>query len=81
MFEFSERLISFLDDTGALKLVDLAKIDYSSAEALCFFINVFHTLLLHARLVLGCPNEEVHYLHCLEIVVVNLFRLDLVNFF
>lgn len=59
IFAYSDRLMSFLDDIGALKLIDLLKIDYSSKEAVCFFCNIYHALLLHARLVLGSPNEEV----------------------
>lgn len=59
---YSDRLVSFLDDVAVLKLIDLIKIDYSSKEAICFFVNIYHTLLLHARLVLGIPNDEVNKL-------------------
>jgi hypothetical protein len=31
-----------------------------SPEALCFFANVYHTLLLHARLVLSPPGSQVN---------------------
>ena len=55
----SDRLLSFLDNVGALKLIELVRIDFSSREAVCFFMNIYHTLLLHARLVLGIPTEEV----------------------
>jgi hypothetical protein len=32
--------------------------DLGTAEALCFFTNLYHTLLLHARMVLGLPTAQ-----------------------
>jgi hypothetical protein len=40
-------------------LVNLATIDLASKEALCFFSNVYHALLLHARTVLRLPSKSV----------------------
>jgi hypothetical protein len=54
----TDKLSTFLDDVSILKLVDLTSIDYSSREAVCFFGNIYHALLLHARLVLGSPTED-----------------------
>lgn len=57
---YREKIISFLDDTVRLKLIDLQNdIDLNSPEALCFFINIYHTLLIHARLVLSPPSTQV----------------------
>jgi hypothetical protein len=70
--------MAFLDDVAGLKLIDLTKIDYNSPEALCFFGNLYHTLLLHARLVLGIPVDEVNWfseiLFC-NIIIITLFGL------
>jgi len=52
-------LSSFLMEVCQLKHVNLSDIDLKSKDALCFFINIYHTLLLHARLVLGRPNKQV----------------------
>lgn len=59
-FFLREQLIDFMNDVAALKHVKLHRIDMYSPEALCFFVNVFHTLLLHARLLLLPPNKQVH---------------------
>ena len=52
-------LNSFLMEVCELKNIKLGDIDYKSTEALCFFINIYHTLLLHARLIIGRPNKTV----------------------
>ena len=68
ILQLRDRLMSFLDEISSLKLIDLTKLDYCSPEAICFFGNVYHTLLLHARLVLGFPVDEVcmfQYYHSL----------------
>ena len=52
-----DQLTSFLDNTVDLKQINLDDIDFDSTEALCFFVNVYHVLLLHARLVLETPNK------------------------
>ena len=49
----------FLLEICELKSVNIQEIDYKSTEVLCFFINIYHTLLLHARLILGRPNKQV----------------------
>jgi hypothetical protein len=54
-----EKIISFLDETVRLKLLSLQDLDLSSPEALCFFVNIYHTLLIHARLVLNPPSTQV----------------------
>lgn len=55
-----EKIISFLDETVRLKLINLQDdIDLSSVEAVCFFVNIYHTLLIHARLVLNPPSTQV----------------------
>eukprot|EP01041_Mallomonas_annulata_P003245 gene3245-6422_t len=51
-----QSLIFFLNETVSLHRIDLSAIDYSSVSAVCFFVNIFHTLLLHARLLLNIPK-------------------------
>lgn len=60
MFELLYRplLNTFLKDVCCLKNVNLADIDYRSEVAYCFFVNVYHSLLLHSRLLLGLPCDE-----------------------
>jgi hypothetical protein len=48
-----------LDEILVLRTIDLSSLDISSVEALCFFVNVYHTLLQHARIVLGAPDKKV----------------------
>ena len=66
-----DQLTSFLDNTVDLKQVNLDDIDFDSNQALCFFVNVYHVLLLHSRLVLETPNKSTWaaYYHraCYEI--------------
>ena len=50
-------LLSFLDAVCELDRVDLSLMDLSSPEALCFFSNVYHTMLVHARLLLRPPSK------------------------
>ena len=65
LFPGREMIIKFLDETVKLKQINLQKdINFSSPEALCFFANIYHTLLMHARLVLGPPNQQVWELGC-----------------
>jgi len=59
VFPGREAIINFLDETVKLKLINLQKdVNFSSPEALCFFTNIYHTLLMHARLVLGPPGNQ-----------------------
>jgi len=66
-----DQLTSFLDNTVDLKQVNLDDIDFDSNQALCFFVNVYHVLLLHSRLVLETPNKSTwaayHHRACYEI--------------
>ena len=72
-YGFREKIISFLDDTVRLKLVDLQHdIDLNSPEALCFFINIYHTLLIHARLVLSPPSTQVCFRTSVPAVLASL---------
>lgn len=54
----ASQLMAFLDNTSALKHVDLAAIDLGKPEAMCFFVNIYHTLLQHGRLILGPPTPQ-----------------------
>jgi hypothetical protein len=49
-----EEWIDFLDAVSELKFVPLHLLDFSSADTFVFFANVFHTLLLHGKLLFGC---------------------------
>ena len=64
--------IAFFDATAGLKGVDLSVLrdadadggsgaDGTSRFASSFFMNLYHTLLLHAYLVLGAPRYEVRW--------------------
>ena len=53
-----DQLVTFLDDTSALKHIRLASVDLGKPEGLCFFINIYHTLLQHGRLILGQPTSQ-----------------------
>ena len=47
------------DEAATLRRISLADISASSpAEALAFFLNLHHALLLHALLVLGAPRDR-----------------------
>eukprot|EP00013_Stygamoeba_regulata_P017219 CAMPEP_0177680652 /NCGR_PEP_ID=MMETSP0447-20121125/30289_1 /TAXON_ID=0 /ORGANISM="Stygamoeba regulata, Strain BSH-02190019" /LENGTH=1306 /DNA_ID=CAMNT_0019190001 /DNA_START=99 /DNA_END=4019 /DNA_ORIENTATION=- len=47
----------FLDATSQLKIVKISNLN--GEEALAFFINIYHVLLLHGFLVLGPPDTAV----------------------
>lgn len=49
-------LITFQDCASMLKAVDFA--GWSQSEALAFWINAYHCLLLHGRAVLGTPKTK-----------------------
>lgn len=53
--------MDFFDAVSDLKHVRLSSINVYSPEALCFFVNIYHTLLLHARIVIGPPNKQVSH--------------------
>ena len=44
------------DEAASLKRVTLADVG-APIEALAFFLNLYHALLLHALLVLGAPRD------------------------
>jgi hypothetical protein len=49
-------LITFQDSTSMLKAVDFA--GWSQSEAVAFWINTYHCLLLHGRAILGTPKSK-----------------------
>jgi hypothetical protein len=51
-------LTAFLDATASLRKLDIRDMELNSREAMCFFINLFHTLLQHAFLLLGPPVQS-----------------------
>ena len=52
-------LVAFFDDTCRLADVDLTTSRDFPVHALCFFLNIYHTLLIHGRLLFGAPDEQV----------------------
>jgi len=50
-------LMTFLDKTTFLKHLSLDALVLESKDALCFFVNLYHTLLKHAILILGAPGS------------------------
>jgi hypothetical protein len=53
------RFVEFLDEASRLRTLALQDIDFSSKEALCIFINLYHCLLQHSLLLAvdGLPNK------------------------
>jgi hypothetical protein len=49
--------IEYLNEVGKLKLVNLSKLPCDSVEALCFFVNIYHALLMHSQLAVGRPSQ------------------------
>ncbi|CAM9361839.1 unnamed protein product, partial [Phaeothamnion confervicola] len=56
----ARQLTAFLDLASALKAVEPEALSPASDEALCFWTNIYHTLVRHAALVLGpaVPAKE-----------------------
>ncbi|EKU23030.1 hypothetical protein NGA_2027300, partial [Nannochloropsis gaditana CCMP526] len=54
----TERLVSFLDLCSSFRVLPLHLLDLASPEALVFFLNIYHTLLQHALLLLGPPSSK-----------------------
>ena len=52
-----EKICKFLNKVTLLKSINLQEINLQSIEGVCFFANIFHTLLLHARLVHTPPDK------------------------
>ena len=73
-----ERLTSFFDELAMLKTIDIKSFDLKSPEVICFFANIYHTLYMHARLVVGTPSKNewssFYSLSCYEIGC-NVFSL------
>ena len=51
--------IEFLDEASRLRSLPLHEIDFSSREALCIFVNLYHCLMQHSLLIAvdGLPNK------------------------
>ena len=51
--------IEFLDEASRLRSLPLHKIDFTSREALCIFVNLYHCLLQHSLLIAvdGLPDK------------------------
>jgi len=59
--EFDERsMIAFLDSAAALKDVDVYCLD--ERARLAFFLNLYHTMIMHAFLVLGPPDSSFKWI-------------------
>jgi len=54
----TDKLATFLNDIVYLKTLDISKINLQSPEALCFFVNIYHTLLIHCRILFKPPNKQ-----------------------
>ena len=54
-----EKVLKFLNKVALLKSINLQEINLQSIDGICFFSNIFHTLLLHARLVHTPPGKSV----------------------
>jgi len=54
----TERLAAFLDLCAGFQLISLQQLDPTSGETLCFFLNIYHTLIQHALLLLGPPSSR-----------------------
>ncbi|CAM9260235.1 unnamed protein product [Hapterophycus canaliculatus] len=49
----NKQLVPFLDLTSTFRTVNLRSLDLNSEEALCFFANLYHLMVMHMLLVLG----------------------------
>jgi hypothetical protein len=48
--------MEYLDVVSLLPCIDLEMYDLSSDECICLYLNLYHTMLLHAVLVAGVPS-------------------------
>lgn len=55
-----QTLIDFLNSAAALKDVDVHGLD--EKERLAFFLNLYHTMIMHAFLVLGPPDNSFKWI-------------------
>lgn len=55
--------IEFLDEASRLRSLPLHKVDFSSREAFCIFVNLYHCLLQHSLLIAvdGLPDKVSIY--------------------
>lgn len=51
--------VDFLDELSCLQVVDIGKL--SEAERACFFLNVYHTMVIHGSLVLFPPQTRSNW--------------------
>ena len=54
----TDKLSIFLNEIVYLKTIDISRINLQSPEALCFFVNIYHTLLIHSRILFKPPNKQ-----------------------
>ena len=61
-----ENLVVFLDTTSCLRSINLPDMDLGGETAVCFFVNIYHSLLQHALLLLGPPTKSsvTHFMRC-----------------
>ena len=53
--------MSFLDLVSVLPCINLEKYNLSHEELLCIYLNLYHTMLLHAVLVAGVPSSSLKW--------------------
>eukprot|EP01039_Chlorochromonas_danica_P005134 gene5134-5641_t len=53
----------FLDGLSLLQRVDLSHMDFASSHAACLFLNLYHTLVIHASLIIGLPTTLLKWQH------------------
>ena len=66
--------IEFLDEASRLRSLPLHEMDFSSREALCIFVNLYHCLLQHSLLVAvdGLPDKVSMLFYILKSIKYNL---------
>lgn len=84
------RFIEFLDQASRLRTLPLQVIDFSSKEAFCIFVNLYHLLLQHSLLLAvdGLPNmvrakrrDSLHTHFFILQLVANLYKQRSVKHF
>ena len=60
------QLSAFLQSTAALKRVNVSSLD--ETERLAFFLNLYHTMILHAFLVLGAPDSSFKWVSYFNVI-------------
>lgn len=51
----------FLDQASGLQHIDIDSIASSNDRIKCFFLNVYHAMVIHAMLMLGLPQSKRHW--------------------